>query len=116
MTAIEFSESITETQEHILNVRRGVTQAGSLSGFIYSQRSAPARRLCHSGLVVPSHDRNDDKILHHGKLTSPRYSHLLGDVIWRRPSVAAAAGVIAICWMDLATQKALRHRGETGSV
>lgn len=27
--------------------------------------------------------------------------------------VAAAAGVNAICWMDSATQKALRHRGET---
>lgn len=41
--------------------------------------------------LVPSHDRNDDKILHHGKLTLPRYSHLLGDVIWWRPLVAAVA-------------------------
>ncbi|KAF7666952.1 hypothetical protein LDENG_00083410 [Lucifuga dentata] len=35
-------------------------------------------------MVVPSHDLNDDKILHHGNVTSPRYSHLLGDVIGRR--------------------------------
>ncbi|PWA29286.1 hypothetical protein CCH79_00014021 [Gambusia affinis] len=46
-----------------------------------SPRSTP---LSHESVIwsflFPSHDLNDDKILHHGKLTPPGYSHLLGDV------------------------------------
>ena len=109
--------ALLELTGHILNIKKEPIKQACLSsfrlhsGFIYSPRSAPkirsaVARLCHSGLVVPSHDLNDDKILHHGKLTSPRYSHLLGDVTWRRLGGSRSRGLMPSAgW----TQPLTRH-------
>lgn len=109
--------ALLELTGHILNIKKEPIKQACLSsfrlhsGFIYSPRSAPkirsaVARLCHSGLVVPSHDLNDDKILHHGKLTSPRYSHLLGDVTWRRLGGSSSRGLMPSAgW----TQPLTRH-------
>lgn len=56
------------------------------------------------GWWSPSHDRNDDKILHHGKLTSPRlqsprrWRHVT-EAGWQEPGLMPSAG-----WIQTLTQ------------